>query len=1692
MSDNRLRLGSLPLPSIIPLRQTLVRRVLQVSAAVMLLWLCVFLGLNDRSLGRLITKAVGSQIKGQFILGYAHYDYWSSLASLIFNTPAKVSGGDFVMRDPNGELVMTATRIDATFNIGELVRGLLRTAVSLPFGRGSFIYIHIGEGHLKGGWAKIRPIELPRPPGVVVPPLGTPYTEVNIVATMTSKKPRPEDAPPSPSRFRVVLDDKGVELEDVTYEMAFPGWHTTVKKAAGRATLRYSSDPNETRPGLPAFVYEVSPLTAEEGILVIGTKEGSGEFEFPLKNISLRRFGARASHRENLAFRGQAEVAGATVEIDGSILDCYCDTGVKLQLSFEHGGGLAALIPGEIVGGQPRGVVSFFGPFSSTLPLHPKGGRAPCLKETQRSSPFPIESEDRAVSIDGLVADADALVATIPIHGVTSRFRLLQGELNLPRVAGNALGGQLFAEPLRISLVGDMPWSARLLLAGTDPAQVELVPEELRPYLRGHLRGGFRLSGHLKKTAHPERIAIERVDAVLDRFAQHDPLPREVRITGSFSYSPEQVGWRGLHLVGENLTMTTERGSVGLQKGELDVPAIGLSGRGAALGRLLSSLGFPGGAEEAIAHLQLGGRILRPEVRAGEIAVTGLDLYGRKLGEMSSGFSLHDGELTLAKLKATGPLGRLSGDGALRLFQNDIRRRPADPALTLSAHGEQLDLSLLGSRLPVQGLLDGSVELSGTLHRPQGAVSLTVPELGTLGTKLTGVSLQAELQPDLITLSGLQAALGSGVLSGSAVIRRDGEQLLDLLIKPHRLPLRELPGLRNLPIAIDGLLSGSVRVLGPTKPFQPRLDGKLAVEGVVLSSAGEPLRTRPGPDEETSELEVESQPLFELLGMVVRSLTLYNGDLTLTERPDGGTGIKGRLFKAFDVEGALFLDPRRLGGEIIVRFGCERGSPNASPAATAMKPELSAECDLRVAQLLPDLAKLGDVNITSSGVLTLRFGAGAYGLFAAERQSSGARCQGLADKASGMTLGLPVAATLRLSRALLDVSTISDDSEELRYRVWNTGETLLCTDLESIEVGRAVLASQRTFAGTTSSDGSGHSTSSGRFEMSGLLHPEDTRLRLLGDLQLDLLEHFLRSVFRHTHGQADLDIMVTGKRDDLRITGRADLHKARLVPHAIDTPIEVESGHLELAPGRAALSKLKATVDGATMTVDGWIEVQHYTPTVLGKMDFRFGGDISARLLQWQFAKNLAEARGSLGVQGLHVTGSLREPQVEGTLIAKDLYINVRRFHDFQFSRGTVQFTKSGSGGRIVIGCPGSERGACRDLTGIVDGDGRVLLNGRVEHNGLGGLLRPDWYHIFDSVRVQIHLDNVRHTSPGIYNVEVSTPSQGLSLYGNRDQLHLSGGLEVVSGRYMQDFDLTDRILSARRVEEEDVPFWEGDAFLSSIKLGLRVRSRGLFRVKNNFLDLRVSTTDFAISGPLERIALGGVIRVESGYFLMPGATKEFQVKGDSRIDFSPNARWPDTPWVDVRGATREFDQNDRQRNIEVALRGPVSELKFDCVSSEGMSTSECASYLFLGSSYDSIRGGQPNPTAGSGGGAVRAIDYGDPAARLLTSQLLTNQVTDPLREKLRLDTVRIQFGMSSLDLHLCKSYGLYLRMCGLAEWGILGNSAARYRGFGQLQVSDLTVGTLSLERIERGFSFLESTVNRFKLQAGFSLPLRY
>lgn len=1658
--------------------------MLQLLFVFAVLWLAVFLGLNDRRLGSLVTRIVGAEIRGQFQLGYARYSYFSSLASILLNTTTRIEAGDFEMRDPNGDLVMAVQRIETDVYLGELIRGLVRTAVSAPFGRGSFIDLHFSSGHLFSGSAHIRPVQVRRiyPPNVTGPLLAN---EVNIVAAMAGKKAKPEGAPPSPGRLRIIIDGEGVAFEDVTYQMTFPGWRGRVDKLTGTLTLRYSSDASENRPGQQSFVYEVAPLQGEGGELVLGSPQGAGEFVFPLKNLNLRRFGARASRKQDLVFRGQTQAAGADVEVDGRLFDTYCDTGVDLDLSFTRGQGLAKLVPGGVLGGQPNGRVHIYGALSLTQPTTISGRLSPCLSQPFFVKRFASEGESRQVVISGQVVDAEAHIASIAITQASSNFALHGNELLLPKVVARALGGQIRAEPLRFLFSGQLPWSAKITALGVDPAQVGIMPKVLQPLVSGRLKGTVRLSGNLAKNAHPERVSIERVDAQINRVGRSDPLPRDMRLSGSFEYTPDDVVFRDLQLSGETLWLRSDRGNVSPRDGKLNIPGLELTAKGTPLNRVLKHFGVSGQAGEAQARFRLGGRILRPEASRGEFAVQELDLFGRKIDAVSTGFGLSDGHLKLTGLQARGKDGQVSGDAMLQLFTSDVSSRPKDPRLAVDARVSGVATQLLLPKYDVSGLVSGNINVTGTLSRPVGDITAKIPDLRVYGGQFEAVSVQATLSQSQAWLKSLGAQLGFGNLSASALLRHERGEPLDLTVQFAKLPVARLPVVQGLPLNIEGLLSGQVKLTGPTQPFGPVFAGQLSLSDFAIQGR---LPEAVGPTIDGGFVFSEREPIFEMLGMVVRTLGLGRVDLSFS--PSGnGTHVTGRLFDAFDVDAVFSLLDGQPKGDVAIRFGCPLTprfvKSGDTSSANRTNPTTQA-CDFVAQRLLPDLARLGDVSLSGSGEIRLRFGDDAGPLFSPDPQKSrGVGCPVLAARPQSVHAVRWFGATLRLNRALLSIKTVSDEGDEQRYLAFNDGEIFACSDGRDLEFGQAHFLSQRRTKDQVY-DG-------GAVRFSGLLSPEMSDLWVMGRVRLELVEHLLRSVFRRTQGDAAVDVRVRGPLSNLRPVGTLELRRASVEPHELDAPIELQGGKLTLQPQRTDFDNVQIAVDGSVTSLRGSVEVDSYTPLKIGKFQFLLRGDIAARLLQWPFARNVAEARGRFGTDLLRISGTVEEPIVEGTLAAHGVFLNLRRFHELSFSRGTVRFVRVGSGdsGRIVIG-RGEGNPSGESLAGQVDGDGRIEFSGRIDHDGMGSFLRTPWHRALDRVDVAIKLENVRHSSSGVYNVEMSTP-KGLTLTGSRDGVNLAGEVEVVAGRYMQDYDPTDRFLSARRVVEEDKPFWDGDEFLSQLRLGLQVRTRGTFRVFNNIADLRLSTQSFDVLGPLSDILMNGVIRVESGMFFVPGLRGEFHVKGDSKIAFTKTARWPDTPFVEILGGTRDFDQNDQQRNIEVALRGRVRELKFECMASDGLSAADCAGFLLLGDTADALRGGKPNPTStvGSTTGA-RAIDYGDPAAKLVTSQLLTNQVADPLREKLRLDTVRIQFGVSTFDLQLCKRFGLYIRMCGLAEWGLLGNAAARYRGYGELQMSDLTVGQISLERIERGFSFLEDTINRFKVQAGLRLPLRY
>ena len=151
-------------------------------------------------------------------------------------------------------------------------------------------------------------------------------------------------------------------------------------------------------------------------------------------------------------------------------------------------------------------------------------------------------------------------------------------------------------------------------MASTDPRRSSWC-RRFAPVCRWQDARGFRASGRLAKHAHPERVNIERVEATLERLAQHDPLPKEIKLAGSFLYNSELLSFRGLYLNGEALAVDVERGSVGMKNGRLEIPKFELRGRGSAMERIVQfagqSVGLSSTADEGKLKMRIGGRLAR-------------------------------------------------------------------------------------------------------------------------------------------------------------------------------------------------------------------------------------------------------------------------------------------------------------------------------------------------------------------------------------------------------------------------------------------------------------------------------------------------------------------------------------------------------------------------------------------------------------------------------------------------------------------------------------------------------------------------------------------------------------------------------------------------------------------------------------------------------------------------------------------------------------------------------------------------------------------------------------------------------------------------------------------------------------------------------------------------------------------------
>ena len=722
---------------------------------------------NDAVLGDFISDRVNRVERGNFRLGIAHFPYWGGLASVLFNTRARVIGVDFELRDPDGNLVLASPFAETDAYLQELVVSLAKYAFTQKF----HLNLHFANGRVPRGLAVIAPTRSS---------WGSDKSEVNLLAAMGPRRSSPPGVNPG-GEFRIQVD--GVRLENVDFGIGFPNkdgrasWSGRVVDAQGQASLIYSSRTQlETSAG-PYFFFKVHDLTGARAELRMG------EYQFLLDQLKLAEFGPNGDKREDIVFSASTSSDGAPIEVEGALTNSYSkQPGVAMSLAFQHAAGLLKMLPRPLpawLGGDPRGKIRFDGPFTHVI-------------------------------IDGAVENAEANVQGLKITKLGSHLHL-DGELLTLEPEGNVAGGRASATT-EVGLERLPWWRARVQVKHLDPALIPQIPAPLKETLAGRLDASLRIGGSLV-ARDVDTIYAQAIDAELER-SHPGRLPRRIKLTGGLDWAPTRVELKNLHADGDGLEVAVN-GQVDPRDGRLATNLRIESRRGASW---LEHLGAPRGLKVGDAHATglVSGTLGRPELGA-HVSISQVVFRDRVAEKIEADVKLHHGILRVENLTGDALLATLTGDGEFDLFQDgDVLRWKAEPTLKVRVAGRGVSVSKATGWDGIDGAADVSLDVEGPVSDPRGTMTIELPTLTIKGDGYENGRLHVALGNGGAEIKQLKLERRrGGTLTGSGRVGWDGA--LKLQLKPHDFPLVAIPGISTLPVALAGTLSGDVELSGDSE-----------------------------------------------------------------------------------------------------------------------------------------------------------------------------------------------------------------------------------------------------------------------------------------------------------------------------------------------------------------------------------------------------------------------------------------------------------------------------------------------------------------------------------------------------------------------------------------------------------------------------------------------------------------------------------------------------------------------------------------------------------------------------------------------------------------------------------------------------------------------------------------------------------
>jgi hypothetical protein len=248
----------------------------------------------------------------------------------------------------------------------------------------------------------------------------------------------------------------------------------------------------------------------------------------------------------------------------------------------------------------------------------------------------------------------------------------------------------------------------------------------------------------------------------------------------------------------------------------------------------------------------------------------------------------------------------------------------------------------------------------------------------------------------------------------------------------------------------------------------------------------------------------------------------------------------------------------------------------------------------------------------------------------------------------------------------------------------------------------------------------------------------------------------------------------------------------------------------------------------------------------------------------------------------------------------------------------------------------------------------------------------------------------------------------------------VSGNVEIVSGKYLRDFDLGDALKQSTSTAPAPPPFWDSVPLIADARLDLRLEARQ-FAVADNIANIDMFGT-LQLSGTPRDPRIDGTISVQRGQFRIPGLRPRFS-RTTGTVTFSPLLPPGQTPTLDITSEADYRDPTGQDHLITLLVKGSLGQPDWDLFTASGLNKAQTLTLIISGRTPEEFRRNLGQGAIGSDPTRINpstddSQGYTDELFRQAAGDLLTRAVADTLRELSGLDVARIEFNLGSFGFH--------------------------------------------------------------------------